>query len=233
MHQGIQLFRDSLLRQSTDHTGPPHIDIVWKPYQIDPNIDMNGELFDDYCQRRWGGSQWTNHLRQEGKKNGCNFANWKYICNTIRAHQLILYGTKYHPNAAKTCTTDTMNAALFEALYEEGLNISQVDTLVTIGSKLFGSDEQTTTTTPFNAEHLRTYLEQHQGRSEVEMEMKQLQQMYRVRGVPAIHIGIVELESNDPMIVLDTKWKSPPLSLSGAQPAEVFVEIFQELLLEM
>jgi predicted DsbA family dithiol-disulfide isomerase len=230
LHQGIQLFRDSL-RPSADHghtTGPPNIDIVWKPYQIDPNIDMNGELFDVYCQRRWGGSQWTNHLRHEGKKDGCNFSNWKYICNTIRAHQLILYGTKYHPNNA-TCTTDAMNAALFEALYEEGLNISQVDTLVTIGSKLFGSSSEHTTPT-FNAEHLRAYLEQHQGRLEVETEIKKLQQTYRVRGVPAIHIGIVEPESDDAM---GTKWKSPPLSLSGAQPAEVFVEIFQELLSEM
>ena len=219
---------------------PPNIEIVWKPYQIDPNINMNGELFDDYCQRRWGGSQWTNHLRQEGKKDGCHFANWKYICNTLRAHQLILYGSKYHPSV--TCTSDTMNTALFEALYEEGLNISQVDTLVAIGTKLFGSDDittpttatATTCTTPFNAEQLRAYLEEHRVRQEVEDEIKQLQQKYRVRGVPSFHIGIIkeaqQRSSTSSEENIDFQWKFPPFSFSGAQPAEAFVEILQELL---
>ena len=217
---------------------PPNIEIVWKPYQIDPNINMNGELFDDYCQRRWGGSQWTKHLRHEGKKDGCNFANWKYICNTLRAHQLILYGTKYHPSVI--CSTDTMNTALFEALYEEGLNISHVDTLVTIGTKLFSaammrSETITSTPTPFDAEHLRTYLEQNQGRIEVEVGIKKLQQKYRVRGVPSFHVGIVEPQvvSNHTDEDTDLLWKSPPISFSGAQPADEFVNIFQELQLEM
>jgi predicted DsbA family dithiol-disulfide isomerase len=230
LHQGIQQFRDSCIADQ-QASAPPKIEIVWKPYQIDPNINMNGELFDDYCQRRWGGSQWTNHLRQEGKKDGCHFANWKYICNTIRAHQLILYGTKYHPSA--TCTTDTMNTALFEALYEEGLNISHVDTLVAIGTKLFRTtmDTSTTTPTPFNAEHLRTYLEEHQGRNEVEAEIKKLQQKYRVRGVPSFHVGIVESQESSDDNHLN--WNSPPLSFSGAQPADAFSEMFQELSSDM
>lgn len=225
MHQGIQRFRDGC-RTSP----PPKIEIVWKPYQIDPNIHIHGELFEDYCQRRWGGSEWTTYLLQQGRKEGCNFANWKYICNTLRAHQLILYGTKYHSSDA--CTTDTMNAALFQALYEEGLNISRLDPLVTIGSKMFISANSDTSTSGFNADHLRTYLKEHQGRTEVEDEMENVQQQYRVRGVPSFHVGIVESNANTDNNI-DLPWISTPISFSGAQPADIFVEILQKLSSEM
>ena len=198
---------------------------------------MNGELFDAYCQRRWGGSQWTQHLRHEGAKDGCHFANWKYICNTLRAHQLILYGTKYHPSRV---TTDTMNTALFEALYEDGLNISLVDTLVDIGTKLFGGtgtdSDGTTTSSSFRVEHLRRYLEEQQGRRDVELEIEQLQRQYRIRGVPSFHVGIVEATAattNDATNDDPHHWTSPPHSFSGAQSAGVFVELFEELSLEM
>jgi predicted DsbA family dithiol-disulfide isomerase len=224
LHQGIEQFRSTGTTSSRRNVA---VEIVWKPYQIDPNTHVDGELFDDYCQRRWGGSSWTNHLRQEGKKEGCHFANWRYICNTLRAHQLILYGTTYHP---ATTTTDAMNAALFEALYEKGWNISRVDTLVTIGSDLFTRGGGATHS--FDAEHLRTYLQEQQGRPAVELEMQQLQRTsyHRVRGVPLFLVGIVTTTTSG---TTDGNWTRPPISLSGAQPASVLAEAFHELSLEL
>ena len=224
MHQGIEQFRST----GTSSRRHVDVDIIWKPYQIDPNIHVDGELFDDYCQRRWGGSSWTNHLRQEGMKEGCHFAHWTYICNTLRAHQLILYGTTYHP---ATTTTDAMNAALFEALYEKGWNISRVDTLVTIGSDLFTRGGGGATTHSFDAEHLRTYLQEQQGRQAVELEMQQLQRTSRVRGVPLFQVGIVTTTTTSG--TTNGNWTRPPISLSGAQPASVLAEAFEELSLEL
>jgi predicted DsbA family dithiol-disulfide isomerase len=158
-----------------------------------------------YCQRRWGGDGWTRSLRAKGKETGANFRNWKYWPNSLKAHQMIAY------LADRGADTDTSrcNRALFEALYEQGQNLSNVDTLVSIAVEELGlpSDE---------AEDLRLHLEQDKGANTVKSEIHQGRKKYGISGVPFFVVGKQEGGGR-------------PYGFSGAQPPEAFLEIFKEL----
>jgi predicted DsbA family dithiol-disulfide isomerase len=84
------------------------VQLEWKPFQIDPGTAVHGESFDAYCERRWGGSGWTNRLRQEGSKDGATFSNWKWWPNTLKAHQLVHFAQQHGVD------THTSNAAIFK-----------------------------------------------------------------------------------------------------------------------
>ena len=98
------------------------------------------------------------------------------------------------------------NSALFNALYEEGKNISLSDVLVQIGKDDLGLPE----------DELHTYLESGEGVSAVKDEIKKGQQNYQISGVPFF---IIQKDGGD----------DPPYGLSGAQSHEKFLELFEEL----
>jgi predicted DsbA family dithiol-disulfide isomerase len=178
------------------------VQVTWKPYQIDPGTALNGEDFEAYCRRRWGGSGWTNHLKREGSRDGASFWNWKWWPNTTRAHQWILYGVEKHG-----ADTDRLNSVLFQALYEDGQNISLVETLVALGRTEFSDCD---------ADDLRDYLENNKGKVAVQQEIAEGRTKYNIRSVPFFVIGL----EGSPAI---------PYGLSGAQPASAFQTIFEEL----
>ena len=95
---------------------------------IDPGTNPKGETVEAYCHRRWDGSGWTQSMISDGKKDGANFGNWKWWPHTLKAHQLVQYC------ANQNISTDKVNQLLFQAEYENGENISNVDTLVAIGT---------------------------------------------------------------------------------------------------
>ena len=74
------------------------------PYQIDPGTNPGGEEFEAYNRRRWGGSGWTRRLIEEGRRDGANFADWRWWPSTLKAHQLVRYAEErlldYFPRAA-------------------------------------------------------------------------------------------------------------------------------------
>lgn len=180
------------------YSGP--VDIVWKPYMIDPATDIDGEEFEAYNRRRWGGSGWTNHLKQEGRKDGAMFSNWKWWPHTLKAHRLVQYAL-----INNQVDRSRSNAALFEALYEEGENISLADTLVKVGTTKLGIQSEN---------GLRNYLKSQEGTQQVQDEISRGRQSYRISGVPFFVIG--------------TEGQTP-YGISGAQKTETFVELFQEL----
>jgi predicted DsbA family dithiol-disulfide isomerase len=181
----------------------PLIDVEWKPYMIDPSISVDGEDLEAYCVRRWGSSAWINRLKVEGGKSGAPFAHWKYACHTLKAHRLIKYAHDKH-----NIHTSTSNAAIFKALYEEGKNISSVDVLVEIGHNVLQLPK---------TNELKIYLEGHQDEQSIKDEMRNYSIKYNITGVP-----LFVIEGAD----------GTPYGLSGAQPKEAFLQIFQELLLE-
>lgn len=177
------------------------VDVTWKPYMIDPATQVGGETFESYCRRRWGGSGWTNHLRSEGRKDGAKFQDWRWWPNTLKAHQLVKFAEeRYGVNTSRS------NKAIFNALYEEGKNVSLTDVLVQIGSDELGlpSDE------------LRRYLENNEGADAVKEEIRRGRRMYKISGVPFFVVGA---EGNG----------KPPYGFSGAQASETFLEVFEEL----
>jgi predicted DsbA family dithiol-disulfide isomerase len=227
---------------STDtHSTPsssPYIRIEWKPFFINPAISLEGEDLEEYCVRRWGSSGWIRHLKAEGAKSGAPFAHYQYACHTMKAHRLIHYAQKNY-----NIDTSTSNAAIFKALYEEGKNISLVDTLVDIGlhSLHMNSDDDP------HGHKLRKYLVSHADESLLQQQVREYQQKFRISGVPFFIISVQpggnddnsttisssvntnSSNSSSNIIKASSTHSSAPYEISGAQSADTFLQIFQEL----
>ena len=172
---------------------------------IDPNTNPSGETVEAYCRRRWGGSGWTAHLKQEGRNDGygSSFREWSWWPNTIRAHSWIKFASERHGVDTGVC-----NSILFKALYEEGKNISLIDVLVEIAKEdLKFTDEK--------ADELYEYLAREEGVPGVKEEIRRGRREYDISGVPFFIIGS---DTDD-----------PPYALSGAQKPQTFLKIFKEL----
>ena len=173
------------------------------PYIIDPGTNPNGEEFEAYNIRRWGGSGWTRHMKSEGKKDGATFKSWKTWPNTFKAHQLIRLAEN------KGVDTNVSNKALFEAIYEEGQNISSIDILVQIGTHKLG----------LSAEEVRDCLEFDRLGDEIKSDINAGRRKYDISGVPFFIIGA---EGR----------KGLPYAMSGAQSPSTFLETFETVLEE-
>lgn len=199
MEKAITSFQSIHSHSST--TRPPTINVEWRPYIIDPGTNPSGEDFEEYNQRRWGSSGWTNHLKSEGRKDGASFRKWDWWPNTLKAHCLVKFAHEKHG-----IETSKSNSALFNALYEEGKNISLINVLVQIGKDDLDLPER----------ELQTYLESEEGVSEVRTEIKKGQRRYQISGVPFF---VISKEGND----------DQPYGLSGAQKSQTFINVFQNL----
>ena len=167
---------------------------------IDPGTNPGGETVEAYCRRRWGGSGWTHDLRRSGAKDGARFENWKWWPHTLKAHQLIEYCVDQN-----VASSDAVNQLLFRAEYERGENISEIDCLVEVGRQLGVSQPS----------ELQRYLQEDQGATKVHQEIQRGRQQYRITGVPFFVIG--------------SNRSRRPYGFSGAQDAQTFLEIFEEL----
>lgn len=211
--------RTSLARYRENHhqCAAPNIVVTWKPFQIDPGTNVSGERFADYCQRRWGGSGWTHHLRQEGSRDGAHFANWQWWPNTLKGHQWIQFGTQRHG-----AESDTLNDILFTAMYEQGINISLIDSLLDLAKKEFPD---------WNSNELRQYLESTETARAVQREIDDGRRKFKIRGVPYFVIGVVQdnTSNNEQGRQTSSTTTKPPYGFSGAQKPETFDAIFEEL----
>ena len=187
------------------------VSVEWKPYMIDPGTHKDGEDMEAYCRRRWGSSGWTRNLRTQGKHDGANFANWKWWPHTLKAHQTILYAKdRYGIDTSKS------KQALFEALYEEGENISLVDTLVRVARDKLGIPPQENDDDDDDDDDgLRQHLETNQGAQQVQREIELGRKTYRISGVP--------------FFIIDGQAVAKPYAMSGAQDPQTFLEVFQEV----
>eukprot|EP00563_Minutocellus_polymorphus_P003381 CAMPEP_0181037454 /NCGR_PEP_ID=MMETSP1070-20121207/9407_1 /TAXON_ID=265543 /ORGANISM="Minutocellus polymorphus, Strain NH13" /LENGTH=172 /DNA_ID=CAMNT_0023115165 /DNA_START=255 /DNA_END=773 /DNA_ORIENTATION=- len=170
---------------------------------IDPGTKPGGEEFEAYNIRRWGGSGWTRHMKSEGRKDGATFKSWVTWPNTFKAHQLIRLAEN------KGVDTNLSNKALFEAVYEEGQNISLVDTLVQIGSNKLG----------LSAEEVRDCLEFDRLGDEIKNDINIGRRKHDISGVPFFIIGA---EGR----------KGLPYAMSGAQSPNTFLQTFETVLSE-
>lgn len=190
----------------------PPVSVEWKPYMIDPKTKTEGEEFEAYNIRRWGSSGWTHGLKRSGRKVGANFSNWVTWPNTLRAHQLIAYVTDPSRRSESKPSTSECNAAIFDAMYECGENVSLPETLVRIGTESLGVTEG-------EAPALRAHLENNTGAREVMREIQTGRKQYNIGGVPYFIVGA---ESGKGIV-------GTPYGFSGAQDSSTFVDIFEEL----
>ncbi|KAL3815646.1 hypothetical protein ACHAXA_006921 [Cyclostephanos tholiformis] len=180
---------------------------------IDPNTEIDGEEFEAYNIRRWGGSGWTHGLKRSGRKVGANFGNWRTWPNTLRAHQLIAYVTNpARRGRAPTPSTSECNAAIFDAMYERGENVSLTETLIRIGTERLGVADA-------EVPDLRVYLETNAGARDVMREIQSGRRTYNIQGVPHFIVGA--MDGDDSL--------GRPFGFSGAQDSSALVEMFEEL----
>jgi len=203
---------ESFASQSSASPSSPPLSIEWKPYIIDPNTKTDGEEFEAYNIRRWGSSGWTHGLKRSGSKVGANFSNWKTWPNTLRAHQLISYVTSTKRKVENIPTTSECNAAIFDAMYERGENVSLVNTLVKIGTERLGVSTS-------EVDDLKLHLENNVGAKDVMKEIQTGRRRYQIQGVPFFVIGAVDGETS----------LGQPYGFSGAQDSSTFADIFEEL----
>lgn len=239
---------------SSTSTAPP-IRVEWKPFMIDPGTNINGETVDAYCRRRWGGAGWTKSMIASGKQDGAIFGNWKWWPHTLKAHQLIQFLCSHNlinnknsdsdssednnnslSSSSSSSMSDRVNQALFCAEYEQGENISNIDTLLGIARQLLlllqqehpPNNGDTTNDVVFDVaqlmDELTTYLTLDLGATLVQHEINTGRQRYGISGVPYFVVGL-----EDTTTTTMTTPQHKPYAFSGAQASATFVELFDEL----
>lgn len=170
----------------------------WHPYIIDPGTKPEGEEYQAYNRRRWGGDGWTHSMKAMGRKEGAPFGNWKWWPATIQCHRLIKFAED------RGVSSSDSNAAIFQALYEEGQNVSVNEVLTDIAVKL-GLDQ---------AEAL-AFLESDEDRDAVVQQIQEGRSKYKIKGVPFFVVGPEDQSQK-------------PYGLSGAQDSDALLQIFKE-----
>lgn len=95
-------------------------------------------------------------------------------------------------------------------MYEEGQNISLIDTLLDIARNHFPA---------WNVQDLRQYLEKDEGATRVQQEITVGRRRYGISGVP--------------FFIIDGEGMSQPYGVSGAQSSSTLLSIFDEVAQEM
>ncbi|WP_417431998.1 DsbA family oxidoreductase [Kiloniella sp.] len=113
------------------------IEVEWKSYQLDPELqETSGSTnFGQYLMERKGFSvskkgQFLQQLTDMGESSGVNFNFDKtYVANTFLAHKLLHLAKKYGKNSE-------MEELLFQALFENGMNIADPELLISLAEQL-------------------------------------------------------------------------------------------------
>lgn len=125
---------------------------------------------------------------------------------------MIAYLTNPNRSVDNKPTSSKCNEAIFDAMYEQGENVSLTETLVKIATSELGVAES-------EAEQLRAHLENNAGSKSVINEIQDGRKKYNISGVPFFVIGASQGGS----------YLSRPYGFSGAQNSETFEDIFREL----
>uniref|UniRef100_A0A6S8HLV7 DSBA-like thioredoxin domain-containing protein n=1 Tax=Amphora coffeiformis TaxID=265554 RepID=A0A6S8HLV7_9STRA len=134
------------------------------------------------------------------------FSNWKWWPHTLKGHQFVQYGLEKHQ-----IPSDETNKILFHAMYEEGQNISLVDTLLSIAQTHFPA---------WDVVDLRDYLEANKGAALVKQEIALGRRRYGISGVPFFVIG-------------REGGTSQPYGMSGAQSPSTLLRVLEDVANEM
>jgi len=129
--QAVELFSDS-----ADQT--PELEVVWHPFQLNPQLPLQGIARSEYLARKFGSRAEDIYTRVSGvgRSVGIDFAFERIVRqpNTVPAHQLIglaqLHGRQ-----------DEMVETLFRGYFLEGADLTQADALVELARRAGLEDE--------------------------------------------------------------------------------------------
>lgn len=173
------------------------MEINWKPFFIDPSTKAGGEDYMAYCKRRWGGDGWTGSL--PGKREGRKFSNWRIWPNTLHASRLIhkpgeIGGWELQHKA---------KALVFKNIYEDGANVSELETLIKIAAEL-------------GIPNAEAYLTSEEDIVLVQKQAREASGM----GISGVPFFVAYNSADD---------SSEPVTMSGAQPPKAFVQCIRQL----
>ena len=144
---------------------------------------------------RWGGDGWTQSLRRAGKRDGLEFKNWKTWPNSLQGHRLVHLAGMQKGAEGQGRAKDV----LFRMIYEDGMNISEVETLMEAAKEL-------------GLEESEEYLKSSRDVDLILSEDSRAKSQMKISGVPFF-------------VISDDKGKKTT-SLSGAQGTEQFLAAF-------
>lgn len=118
------------------------VEIEWKSFQLNPDLKTNPHINTiEHLAESKGWSldqtrQISSNVAEMAKSEGLTFDFEKaVVANTKRAHQLIHLAKEINKQ-------DEMKEILLQAYFTDGLNVDDLDTLMTLGQKIGLSPEQ-------------------------------------------------------------------------------------------
>ena len=109
------------------------VNIRWHPFLLDNTVPTSGYEFRSFMQERKGIKEEQlqhlfNYTRRAGEAAGVklNFDEIRLAVNTTLSHQLI--------NLAPTNIKNNVVEAIYQAYFEDGLNLGDIDVIVAIGA---------------------------------------------------------------------------------------------------
>src|SRR5258708_9962516 len=110
-------------------SGRTDVAVAWRPFQLNPDMPIEGMTRDDYVRAKFGGGDRPRQIYQaiaeSGREAGIEFqfSLIRRTPNTVLSHRLVHW-------AAKTERQDEGVAGLFNAYFDPGLDIGHLQTLV-------------------------------------------------------------------------------------------------------
>lgn len=139
--------------------GVDSVEVVYRPYQLDPNAPTKAIPMYEYLERRFGpsGRQMAQRVIDNARNEGLTIDYERgLITNTLDAHRLLrLAELEYGPEVQAA-----LAEALFQAHFANGKDVGDADTLVGLAARA-GID----------AQRARDYLASGEGREDVRAEI--------------------------------------------------------------
>lgn len=156
--------------------GADAVEVVYRPYQLDPQAPREAVPMFEYLERRFGpgGRRMADRVIQEAKGEGLEMDYDRGLAaNTLDAHRLLRLAEREGGGQVQRAVAE----ALFRAHFSEGLDIADPEVLSGIAARA-GMD----------AQRVRDYLQGGEGRAEVESEIEQA----RLLGITAVPTFVID-----------------------------------------
>lgn len=163
-------------RALASYAGDEPVEVVYRPFQLDPGAPAPGVPMRQYLERRFGprAAGMADQVVSAGRGEGLALDYDRGVAaNTLDAHRLLLLAEREHGAAVQRGVAE----ALFRAHFAEGVDISDRDVLVEL-SQAAGMD----------GERVRAYLASPEGSEEVRSEIAQAQRL----GIAAVPTFVFE-----------------------------------------
>ena len=145
--------------------GAEHIEVRYRPYQLDPRAPADAEPMYDYLERRFGarGRGMAAHVIGIARGEGLEMDYDRGLSvNTLNAHRLLALADREHGAA----TQRALMRRLFDAHFSEGKDVGDPRVLASLAGEV-GMD----------ADMVRNYLETDEGTGEVREEIAAAQRL--------------------------------------------------------